>query len=480
MPKPLAPEIRERVIELKTEWLTNRKIKEKVMADLGENISLGAISNLTSEMLKDEMKEKLPDRPKYKVREIDGEMHYVFEYKNKVTEQREEFQPQPIEKIKSIVYDFSKHWWDLTQQEILEKYELNWNFWTTIKSRLNLWKYSNVIDPVSLEVLESKWQDAVNSEIEEMTDQAVVDKYKKKWIRQYQTALEKNAIASLKREGTREAIIDWVEERVKKMWLPKLPPLEPIKAKPGDWTIETITDLHIGKNGSFAIFDHLDSITQTIIDKPQKEVYLELLWDLWEIFVEWWRHPGQIEWMEWKYWFDLIMQVVEVLTRFIYAIWKHKVVHVIGIWWNHDVFSTAKEWDQARTAALVCYTMIKERLRDQKNISMVIPREPVYVYYVWKLCNILAHGEEISRKTLPHIIIEFWDTSLYNVVKHWHLHFTHLKETSDKGLMLWCPGLAGKWDYDKRKVLSSSVWHVSMEDNPYSKRKMPKIDINLL
>jgi hypothetical protein len=41
-----------------------------------------------------------------------------------------------------------------------------------------------------------------------MTNQAVHDRYKKKYITQYKTAVEKNGIAALKREGTRDAIID--------------------------------------------------------------------------------------------------------------------------------------------------------------------------------------------------------------------------------------------------------------------------------
>lgn len=473
--------ISERVIELKTkEWLTNRAIKAKILEELWENIWLATISKLTSELISKDVKKKMPDVPKYTTREIDGDTHYIFPYYDKETQQLKEFPPIPLSTVKWIVYDYSIHWGNLSQQLILEKYEITWKFWWVLKSRLNLGKYSNIIDPVSLQELEKQWEWAVDNEIEEMTNQAVQDRYKKKYVTQYKTAVEKNGIAALKREGTRDAIIDWVEERVKKFWLPKLPPLKKHIFKKQDWAIETITDLHIWKELTFAIFDRLDAIGQQIIDKPQNTIYMEFLWDLWEIFVEGWRHPWQIESMEWKYGFDLIMQVVEVLTRFVYNIAKHKKIHFIGIGWNHDVFSTAKDWDQARTAALICYTMMKERLRDQDNITFIIPRDPVYVYDVSNVRNIIAHGEEMSRKSLPHVVMEYGDTNMYNVVKYGHLHFTHIKETSDKGMMLWCPWLAGKWEFDKRKMLSSNSWTVSMEHNTYSVRNMPKITINLL
>jgi predicted phosphodiesterase len=79
---------------------------------------------------------------------------------------------------------------------------------------------------------------------------------------------------------------------------------------------------------------------------------------------------------------------------------------------------------------------MKERLRDQDNITFIIPRDPVYVYDVSNVRNIIAHGEEMSKKSLPHVVMEYGDTNMYNVVKYGHLHFTHIKETSDKGMML--------------------------------------------
>lgn len=476
----LPSNIKERIIELKKEeWLSNRAIKTKIAEELGRSVGLATISNLTTDLLWESVKKKMPDVPKFKTREIDWDMYYIFPYFDKEAGVLKELEPILVTTVKSIVYDYSIHGWNLSQQQILDKYELSRTFWSMLKTRLKLGKYSNIIDPVSLQILEEKGSEAVDSEIEEMTNQAVHDKYKKKYIMTYKTAVEKNGIAALKREATREAIIDGVDKRVKEMWLPKLAPLPKITAKKSSWEILTITDLHIGKKGTFEIFDHLDLISQQAIDSPSTELYLELLWDLGEIFVEGGRHPWQIESMEWKYGFDLILQVVETLTRFIYNIAKHKRVHVIGIWGNHDVFSTAKEGDQARTAALVCYTMIKERLRDQDNITMVIPRDAIYVYSVGKILNIIAHGDEIARKSLPHVIVEYGDTNMYNVVKYGHLHYTHLKETSEKGLMLGCPWLAGKWEFDKRKMLSANVGNVSMKENPYSDKWMPSVTINL-
>lgn len=476
----LPTNITERIIELKKEeWLTNRAIKAKIAEELGHSVGLATISKLTSEILSESIKKKMPDVPKFKTREVDGDMYYIFPYFDKEAGVLKEFDPILVTTIKSIVYDYSIHGGDMSQQQILEKYELPWTFWSIIKTRLKLGKHSNIIDPVSLQILEEMWTEAVDSEIDEMTNQAVHDKYKKKYITTYKTSLEKNGIAALKREATREAIVDGVEQRVKLMGLPKLPPIPKINVKKSSWEILTITDLHIGKKGTFEIFDHLDLIGQQAIDSPSTEIYLELLGDLGEIFVEGGRHPWQIESMEGKYGFDLIMQVVETLTRFIYNIAQHKRVHVIGIWGNHDVFSTAKEGDQARTAALVCYTMIKERLREQENITMIIPRDAIYVYAVGKILNIIAHGDEIARKSLPHVIVEYGDTSMYNVVKYGHLHYTHLKETSEKGLMLGCPWLAWKGEFDKRKMLSANVGNVSMRENPYSDKWMPSVTINL-
>ena len=475
----LTNEIKERVIELKTvDKLSNRSIQAKIQEELWRTISLGAISWLTSSIVKEQMEKAMPDEKPYDTREIDWVMYYVLYYTDRQTKQRCEYEEE-LEKVKSAVYDFSVHGWNLSQQEILEKYSWTWHFRQTLKNRLKIYKSWNVIDPVSMSMLEEKWEEAIDEEILRVSNQAVKDRYKEKFIKSYKTSVEKNWLAALKREGTRDAIINGVIDRVKEMWLPRLAPLPAIRVRPSDFTIETITDLHLGKQGTFEILSKLHIIAKQIVDKPQKKVYFDLLGDLAEIFVEWGRHPWQIEEMEWVYWFDLILKVVETLTRFIYEIAKHKNVTVIGIGWNHDVFSTAKEWDQARTAALVCYTMVQDRLRDQKNIEFIIPRDAIYVYDCWNLRNIIAHGDEIAKKSLAQIIIEYWDTGKYNVIKYGHLHYTHLKETSDKWLILWCPWLAWKGSFDKRKMLSSNAWHVSMEENQYSERKMPKIWINL-
>jgi hypothetical protein len=62
--------------------------------------------------------------------------------------------------------------------------------------------------------------------------------------------------------------------------------------------------------------------------------------------------------------------------------------------------------------------MIAERLRDQKNIEFIIPRDAIYVYDCGNLRNIIAHGDEISRKSLAQIIIEYGDTGKYNIIKY--------------------------------------------------------------
>ena len=109
-----------------------------------------------------------------------------------------------------------------------------------------------------------------------------------------------------------------------------------------------------------------------------------------------------------------------------------------------------------------------------------MPREAIYTYSVDKILNIIAHGDEISRKDLSHIIVEYGDLAMYNLVKYWHLHFLHMKEANDKGMMIGVQWLAGKWEFDKRKILSSNSGWLSQSRNPYSSTGKPRIDINIM
>ena len=77
----LPTNITERIIELKKEeWLTNRAIKAKIAEELGHSVGLATISKLTSEILSESIKKKMPDIPKFKTKEVDGDMYYIFPY----------------------------------------------------------------------------------------------------------------------------------------------------------------------------------------------------------------------------------------------------------------------------------------------------------------------------------------------------------------------------------------------------------------
>jgi hypothetical protein len=47
-----------------------------------------------------DVKQKMPDVPKYTTREIDGDIHYVFPYYDKETQQLKEFPPIPLNTVK--------------------------------------------------------------------------------------------------------------------------------------------------------------------------------------------------------------------------------------------------------------------------------------------------------------------------------------------------------------------------------------------
>jgi len=62
----------------------------------------------------------------------------------------------PIDEIRRIREDYTEHGGNLTQQEIIIKYELNPKVWYLIKNKLGLYKKSDIIPSWLLEKIKKE------------------------------------------------------------------------------------------------------------------------------------------------------------------------------------------------------------------------------------------------------------------------------------------------------------------------------------
>lgn len=468
------PEVKEKfydkVMELKNEWLTNREIQEKVKSELWHNLWLWTISRWTSDLV--QQLNQVEKKKKYDIIEVDWEKVAVIFFKKKSWEKW--VYNIPVVLIEKITYMFSRNGKNMSTADIADELGMEYHALKAVMNAFEIYKASNIVPNVKLEELETKWgESAVIEYINHMTENAVVDKYKNTYKETYKAAFLKQWQKAMKQVAEREALSEQIIDNIKQTGFPKLPAMKEHKLNESDYTIESITDLHIGKNDTQAILDNLSYIWSVIKAKPQKVVYLEILWDLGEAFIN--MHPGQIEWMDWPFWFDLVTYIEEVLAHFLQDLSQTKKVYVKGIWGNHDRFTQKNEDSPKRTAALVIYRLLQYRLQNNKNVDIEYHDKPgAMVYTVWGLTRILTH--EPSARKLSDMILQYGDTSKYNFVIHTHLHTAMMKEQNDKWVSLSLAALAWSWEYDKSKHLSSNIWwHSTAEITVWTKKHIQSI-----
>jgi len=369
--------------------------------------------------------------------------------------------------IKKLWFDYSKHWWNFTMEEILQKYWIQPQVFHLIKNRLRLYKASNAYPWFLLDDIPDDEQDVI---VEEVIEWHIKDKFKKKYLKSYENKAKKalDVISSV------DNLIDYINNKLadyNPKYIEKIDELH-IKStnELQDATLYVaMTDIHIGKKNTDEVLNRIKMFTEDMINKPEKDLTIFCLWDLAEILIEWWRHPWQIESMDWPFWFDLIMKVVDVLQEMIIKIYMSwKTVKFYWIAGNHWVLSTDKWWDVQWTWELIIYELIKRWIQNYKWLAVDYFNKP-WVWINWNDFHfILNHwaGNHTSKKSSD-ILWEHWDKNKHNIILQWDKHHSELKDDSKNATKILVPAFAWENIYDKRLWLSSYTWYVCIKKTRY-------------
>ena len=370
-----------------------------------------------------------------------------------------------ISTVDAIFKAYSKHWENKSGQQIIQEFGIeNIRLWHVLKSRLELYKDSHILSPASLERFE--WRE---EEMKEFIDKAVDDNIRAKYIEKFKDAYDRkfkaNAIKAMKRLAEIDDFLDHLRKYIDE-YEPRIVEFKE-REKYDNWTIDiAITDLHIWKKDTDLVLKRLESIYQDIAKRDEWTVNIFCLWDLAEILVEGWRHPWQIEWMDWPFWFDLFMKVVNDLENFlvnIYKLWKK--VKFVGISWNHWTLSDKKGWDIQFTWELLIYELIKRGLQNT-NIEIEYLRGMWHSYPTENFHYILNHWYAWhTSKKAQDILWEFWDNSRHNIILQWDKHHTNVTDVSQNATRIITPCLAWKWEYDTQLWISSYPGYVMIKKN---------------
>ncbi len=455
----LSPEVREYIREaVALSWEPVRQrnksiidwVKEifNVIIDSDDIYEIAVRTRKLKEVIQ-ELNEKTTEEKLYDV--VDGHYHFVKEdllYKI------------PVEEIDGMFYDFSKHWANLTGEQMLAKYQLKPEVWHMIKNRLRLYKDSNVISPHTAET-------TPEGELEEIITEASarhIDTIKDKMVKTHEKLYAEESKRAIKTLSNLEYFLENVERFIKE-YKPKNIHFTPQNISIGipPLTI-AMSDFHFGKAWTKAIVERMSYIRNYVLSQPNTEVQIVSLGDLAEAFVEGGMHPWQEAMMELKG-FDLMLFISNIFEQFLSDLYTSgKRVSFVWIGGNHDRLGKTHSDDMQRTWALVVYELIKRGL-SKSEIEVKILREKIESFDFWPNRFIIAHGDDgFSNRKPEDILWKNWDNTRHNVILFGDKHNCKISETKN-ATMIGLPALAGKGEYDARLDLHSESGFIVVEPN---------------
>lgn len=321
-----------RALYLSDKWLSSYQVSNQLLEETGISVTPRTIQNFIKKnsWLKD-LDTSVESKKTYDVKN----WYYIF-YKHEKDEYWDIEQvpyPVAVEMVDNIFKDYSKHWTDLSWEQIIQKYNLKAETRNLIKWRLRLYKDSNVVSPYTLENLSEEDMDGY---LEGKINETIQDKYKSIFVKKDKSIKKREFIKYSNFFHSQHELLDLVRDVInnyepKAIWKIDIPKIKNI-----DTVDIAFSDIHLWKKWTKEIVERIQIMTDYIISRQEKNINLYFLWDLAESLVEGGMHPWQVEEMEWLYWFDLMMYIVQVFEDMLLKLYKKwKKVKFIGMPGNH-------------------------------------------------------------------------------------------------------------------------------------------------
>lgn len=420
-------------------------------------------SKKLTETLEDTKKAEKADWWLNKINDTESDIPYEVTDEYYIFTKEWKSYPVLISTVRAIFECYSKHWKDMSSEEIRQMFKLKPWVFELIKNQTGLYKSSHIDDPVTLSRLT---EDELDEHIDGKVDRLIEDKY----INKYKRAIEQKKASDLNKFAISNRGYDiFLEklERIIKLYQPRNFDKVKIPEIKNNQTRDVfITDSHIGKQWTDGIIIRFKKLTRDLIETPEKNINITFWGDLWELFIPLWEmHPWQRLWMEDITTEELVMLIVDTFENMLVELYKAgKTVTFNGMGGNHDRFTEKKEFDPYRTPAMIVYRFL-ERVVKNTNIKINILRDKANVIKNSWVKYVFIHWDwlspvEINRRALAES--EDW---FYLVIVSWDKHNYKMSEISDKVLRIQSPALAWQGRYDKDLALSSLPWSVEFVQN---------------
>lgn len=461
----LTNDIRVEILAEKEKWSSIRVARDNVNKKLWIALNYHNVRNVYNWIIDDikEIKNTLSDLnetiEEHKHYEVTDD-HYIFYSKrpNQETGEMEKVMfPIEIKVVDQIFKDFSKHWNNLSGEEILQKYEIKPELFQMIKSRLRLYKASDVISPATLDRLSPEEQQQY---IDWAIDEHIKNRYKERFTKTHDKKLKEDYIRKSKILSNYDYLLEHLNEFLKNH-KPREIELITSESKNNDRLLACISDMHLGKKRTANVRERIFKITQDLIKRPEQFVDLYFWGDNMETLARWWMHKGQLESMDWPFEFDLLMKCVEEIETMLLSLYKSwKNVTVYWVWGNHSRFTQNKEdwmnwlWD------LLVYEMVRRSV-EQIWIQINILRDTWNTFDIDWIHYIAHHWDDnATKKKASEILWEKGKQWVPNVILFGDKHHYEQFDPNSDAVKILIPSIAWANEYDEKMLLASYTWYV--------------------
>lgn len=475
--------------DLRLKWIIWNKailsIKQRVKDELDQTLENWEIiellkrvrwqreQNEETQSVIQELNENIEDIKKYSVEDN----HYIFHIKKQNWYWEDTFLEVrlPVSLVDWLFYDFSKFGSNMSSTQILQKYRLKPEVFQALKSRLGLYKASNVISPYTLE---NSNNEELDDKITHSVSSSIQDKYKEKFVRTYDKVFEQQAKKAFKTAGNIEDVIELVRD-----WIQDMEPLlvdrRAINTEihNSDIAIFVSSDYHFGEQDDPLLEARLDELVNEMCLSREHNINWISLGDYAETFLEEGMHAWQTNRMR-LHGFELVQYIYKVFaSRMLKIVESGKHLTIDWQGGNHDRMGKTNDMDRARTWALVIGEMIELSLKnyiDQGLVTFNNYTSPTIRRKIWKLWIIANHWDWMWHKMTNDAILAkfgFWSDTYHIILEGDKHHF--IANQGNNSIKVVTSSVKSGWQFAEEVIYKDNVpWFLKITETKTGKARI--------
>lgn len=358
----------------------------------------------------------------------------------------------PVEQVDQMFFEFSRHGMNKSSQQIVSDWNMEWWQWHSLKSRLRLYKDSNIFSPHTVSITPkvelARMIEAKMSELYEKTSLIVERQYNKQTLKEARRIIERKQL----RDHITADIIEHLHETIEINSFPVYQIDPPSTKQRETGCVIAFGDLHLGlvSDGldEDVIRERIDQIAEVFTSRAFSEVKVVILGDLIESFTgmtkgDTWQNLSVI-----GYGADIILTAVDVLAQLIAKISAYcPKVEVYAIPGNHDRMTNNKDEDPIGQIGMLIY-----KLAEKATPGVDWRIAPICQSFEHNETEfIVMHGDKaMSKLSGAEIAMKYGKTDRFKVILRGHYHHRQILEDTTDYRYITIPSIVGETPFSKR------------------------------